>query len=168
MRLPPGWVSGELSSSPGSAIYLSVHKSPNLCDLHSPPLRNEGAVLHDLASSGPHTHWRDYLCWRVSGTAAFFVFFGYHRSYSESSTAWIQMWTVSVTKTALETKLLGLTAIQPGFSFFRCHYNKCYGQHIQLLICIHGWIRCSCCNSMRAVFLLIRLSQKKLLPWFLS
>lgn len=98
---------------PALATYPPSHKSPNLCGLHSPHLRNEAVVLYDLAGFFSFQNSLVGLSIMESGMAVFFIFPVYHRYYSESTTAWIQMWSVSVTKTALKRKLLALTAIQP-------------------------------------------------------
>lgn len=158
----------DLSSSLSSATAQTSQKSLNLSGLHAPHLRNEAVALYDLAGFLQLRNPPMGLSIMESGLAVSFIFPVYHRYYSESTPAWMQMWSVSVTKTALKRKLLGLTATQPRASFLRCHYNQRYGQRIQSLIYICVWRCCSGCNSMRAVFLLIQLSHKKLLPWFLS
>lgn len=110
---PQDWEAGDLSSSSSSATYLSSHKLLSLCDLHFPHLRNEAVVLYDLAGFFSFQNSLVGLSIMESAMAVFFIFSVYHRYYSESTTAWIQMWSVSVTKTALKRKLLALTAIQP-------------------------------------------------------
>lgn len=134
----------------------------NLSGLHSPHLRHEGIVLllvpeptgGVIYHGGWHGSLLDFLC--VSQ-----IIFRIHHHVNTDVIC-------QCDKDCSQEKITGLTALQPWFQFLRCHYNKCYGQRFQFLIYIYGRIHCSRCNSMRTIFLLIQLSHKKVLPWFLS
>lgn len=100
-----GQGSADVSSSPSSPTDQSSHQSLNLFiwTLFVSTVRGLPGFFQLR-----NALW-SYLSWRVAWQT--FIFSVYHR-YSEASTVWIQMWSVSVTKTVLKRKLLSLTAVQ--------------------------------------------------------